>query len=718
MPRLTAKVKWSAGLIKIGLVWSEVQPMDASEKRYHREIEIERLWIATEQGKYVFFALLLLSVLLVFGLWDMASHKLLLTWFLLLTALNFLRWMVLRFLYRHKAVLAANIRQVKRFLVVSAGIIGLCWGTAAVWFLVPSQPANVMIITITLNIEVIGGILTWFCYLPAAMAILVPITLPLVSMLALEGGNVYIAISLILLLLALLSIKTSLNIAKMLNHALTLNFENAALRQESEEKSLMLETALENMGQGISMSDQDDQLRMWNRQFTNLLGEAGARVATNAKLSSLLEAADPPLLPKLEGSTEYRLRDGRVYEIRQARLSQGGRVITYADISDRIKREQALEKANAAKTRFLAAASHDLRQPIHALGLFFAELSDRVHSPETDSLIGQVDDSIDAINSMLNALLDISKLDAGVVKPSFTPVALGELFVRLQTEFQPIALENHNELHIRNTLATVNTDPEMLGRILRNLIGNALRYTQNGRIVVAARRRGEHIEIQVVDNGTGIPENQLEEIFVEFHQLQNPARDRRQGLGLGLAIVKLLGQLLHHEIKVASRPGRGSCFSITLPLNQNTPSLPQEGPLEKPYQPNDIFNGRHLLVLEDDVSVAEGMRGLLTRWGCCVMTAGSADEALEKLAAHKEKLDLMIIDYRLSDHVSGIEVARHLQAHIGYPAAVLIMTGDTWPDRLQEADASGFPLLHKPVQPAKLRSNLQYLLSKSDTQRT
>ena len=176
-----------------------------------------------------------------------------------------------------------------------------------------------------------------------------------------------------------------------------------------------------------------------------------------------------PLAVRSKGWTEYRLQDGQVYEIRQAELEQGGRVLTYTDITDLNKREQALEKArkeaeqaNTAKTRFLAAASHDLRQPIHALGLFFAELSDRVHSPETAMLIGQIEDSIAAINSMLNALLDVSKLDAGVVRPAKETVALSKLFARLQVEFQPIALENHNELRIRPTLAMVNSDPAML----------------------------------------------------------------------------------------------------------------------------------------------------------------------------------------------------------------------------------------------------------------
>jgi signal transduction histidine kinase/CheY-like chemotaxis protein len=691
--------------------------MEIMEKKFQKEIEIERLWIATEQGQYVFFALLFISLLLIFGLWDMASHRLLVIWFALLTTLNFVRWMVLSFFYKHKSVLTANIRQVKRFLLFSAALVGLCWGTAAFWFLVPSQPANVMIIAITLNIEVIGAVLTWFCYLPAAIAILVPIAMPLVYFLIQEGGKAYIATSLILSLLTILTFKSSINIAKMINHALNLNFENAALRKESEEKSLLLETALENMSQGISMSDQNDRLRMWNQQFTNILGETDTQVVTDAKLSSLLETADPPLILNTVGDAEYHRHNGKAYEIRQVRLNQGGRVLTYTDISDRIKRERALEKANAAKTRFLAAASHDLRQPIHALGLFFAELSDRVYSPETALVIGQIDDSIAAINSMLNALLDISKLDAGVVKPCFEPVHLGELFVRLQMEFQPIALENQNELYILPTAAIVNSDPAMLERMLRNLISNALRYTEKGRILVVARRRGQQLEIQVRDNGPGIPENQLEEIFVEFHQLQNPARDRRQGLGLGLAIVKLLGRLLYYDVKVKSRLGQGSCFSITLPAGYENVEAEPKLLTEKPTLINNVLAGRQVLVLEDDIAVLEGMRGLLTRWGCHVITAGTPEEAESKLAINEQSLDLLLIDYRLPDNVSGIEVARRLQLRLCYSVAVLILTGDTGPDRLREADASGYPLLHKPVQPAKLRSSMQYLLSKSsDTQ--
>jgi signal transduction histidine kinase len=613
--------------------------MATIEQKFHNEIEIERMWLASKQGEYIFFSILPLSTILVFVLWDSASHQLLLVWLFILTAINFFRWISLRFYHIHKSALIANIRQFKQILLTGSLFAGMWVGLGNVWFLDPSQPISILIISIFTIAVAVGAILSWFFYIPAVLAILLPLAGSLAVLLCLQNDKTSLALGLIFFLLLISGFVGSMKLGRMLNHALRLNFENVALRQESEEKSLLLETALENMGQGISMSGSDDGLRMWNRQFMELLGKAGAGVATNAKLSSLLNAADPPLQVCSEGATEYRLPNGQVYEIRQSELTQGGRVLTYTNISDLIKREQALEKArkeavqaNAAKTRFLAAASHDLRQPIHALGLFFAELSDRVYSPETALVIGQVEDSIAAINSMLNALLDVSKLDAGIVKPTIEPVALSELFARLQAEFQPIALENHNELRIRPALAIVNTDPTMLDRMLRNLIGNALRYTENGRILVAARRRGQNIVCHVLDTGSGIPEDQLDEIFVEFHQLQNPARDRRQGLGLGLAIVKRLSRLLHHDIKVTSQLGRGSCFSITLPFVHETADGASEPLTEKTSLINNSLAGCQVLVLDDDIAVLEGMRGLLTRWGCQVITAGSSTEAENKLA--------------------------------------------------------------------------------------
>jgi len=688
------------------------------ESIFQRDIEVERMWVAVEQGRFILLTIFPLVLILMYLLWDSTSREMLILWVLVFTAINIFRWLTLHFYHRNKEALIADVSKFKFIIMASSSLVGFWCGMGIFWIVDPSEPYNLMVICVFYIILCVGAIMAWFCYFPAVMAEMFLPGGPLSALLFLSGDKNNMAISLIIVLLIIVGMSNTKRLARMLDYALHLNFENALIRKEFEEKSLLLETALENMEQGISMSDKNDQLRMWNKQFTNLVGTAGEKVSTNADLSSILMAANPPFKIPSQGWLEYRSLNGQVYEVRQSKIEQGGRVITYTNISDLIKREQALEKArkdaeqaNAAKTRFLAAASHDLRQPIHALGLFFAALSDRVYTPETALVISQIDDSIAAISSMLNALLDVSKLDAGVVKPNIESFELTELFSRLQVEFQPIAIEKHNELHIRPTSTTVNTDPSMLDRILRNLIGNAIRYTKNGRILVAARPRGQNIEIRVMDTGSGIPEHQLEEIFVEFHQLQNPARDRRQGLGLGLSIVKRLAKLLHHPIKVSSRLGVGSCFSITLPSVQVTAETKTDQSNVITVNPSYSLESCQLLVLDDDPNILEGMNTLLTRWGCQVISASTPDEANEKLARNTQRLDVLIIDYRLADNVSGITAAKDLQNQLGYAVSVLIITGDTAPERLREADTSGFPLLHKPVQPAKLRSAIQHLVS-------
>jgi len=693
--------------------------MKTIEQTFHDEIEVERMRACTGQGALVFLSVLPFSCVLVFVLWEYASHSSLLIWFITLTFINLGRWIVLHIYnnrLREPNLELEIVPRVKLILLISGAINGLCWGTGDLLFIDPAQPYTLLIMSVAIYYIGVGSIMAWFGYIPAVLAFFVPVAVLLIVPLLLQGNNDSVGLGVLFLTTVFGGIFACVKVSRIYTSALHLNFENVLLRRESEEKSLLLETALENMGQGISMSDKEDRLRMWNKRFTNLLGAAGNKVATNIKMQAILNAADPPIKIQTNSHIEHRLTDGRVFEIRQTELQQGGRVITYTDISDLIKREKAVEQArkaaeqsNAAKTRFLAAASQDLRQPIHALGLFFAELSDRVQSVENNPLIAQVDDSITAINSMLNALLDVSKLDAGVVKPNIDNFSLTELFARLESEFMQIAAENHNQLRIRLTAATVCSDSAMLERMLRNLIGNALRYTKNGRVVVAARPRKNKVEIQVFDNGPGIPEDQLDEIFIEFHQLGNPARNRRQGLGLGLAIVKRQANLLQHDIKVISHPGRGCCFSITVPL---APALQIEADIkivDRRKKANSL-DGYTVLVLDDDIAVLKGMRGLLTRWGCQVITAATPSEAFDLLKAHQKKPECLIIDYRLPDYVSGIEVAKQLQESLAYPVSVLIITGDTGPERLREADASGYPLLHKPVQPAKLRSTLQYLL--------
>ena len=368
-----------------------------------------------------------------------------------------------------------------------------------------------------------------------------------------------------------------------------------------------------------------------------------------------------------------------------------------------------LEQANAAKSRFLAAASHDLRQPVHALGLLLATLADRVRDAHTAPLIEQIDAAVDAVDAMLNSLLDISKLDAGVVHPKVDAVDLAALLQRLRSEHEPVARLTGNRLRVRPTDAVALSDGAMLQRILANLVSNALRYTAGGDVLVAARKHGGLVRIDVYDTGPGIPGESLEDIFLEFHQLGNPERDRRRGLGLGLAIVRRLANLLGHQVKVRSVLGRGSRFSIILPRAgeaRRDAQMPAPAPA-----PRADLRGRRILVLDDEVSVLDAMRRLLERWGCEVVVAATPEEAEACIAAAAAPPDLLIVDYRLRRHASGIATIGRLCERAGTQIQALVVTGDTAPDRLREAEESGYPLLHKPVMPERLRSAIGALIN-------
>lgn len=687
--------------------------MNAIESKYQNQIEVERLWVTTALGKSVLF-LMLFALLIVVGLWDTESHQQLLAWFAFSSFSHLLRWSILNYYRSRKDRLAANVNRYKALVLLAGLVTSAGWVSCIVLFLDVSNPANVLFVCLPPIVQALGAMMGWFAYYPAVLSMSIPPGLALIIVL-LEGGLQFWAAALTISILPLLSYVYTLKFSDMLDHALKLSFENAALRQESEEKSTLLETALENMGQGIAMSDERDGLRTWNKRFGQLLASVGCQARSGANLAQLLSSATPPLPISEQGTTQYRLPDGSVYEILQVALARGGRVLTFTDVSHSIKRERALEsargeaeQANAAKTRFLASASHDLRQPIHALGLFFGELSEQVRDEDTALLIDRIDDSIAAVNSMLNALLDISKLDAGVVEPQVLACYPVDIFGRLNVEFQPLASENRDRIRFRPCRHRVETDPAMLERMLRNLVGNALKYTENGRVLIGTRLRGSYVEIQVIDTGCGIPADQLEEIFVEFYQLHNPWRNRQQGLGLGLAIVKRLARLLDHPLQVRSVLGKGSCFSIRLPVASKTPIRAQPG-ISPLLMSTTALHGKQILLLDDDASVLQGMSGLLSRWGCKVTAVASFPEAVQALANNESAVDLLITDYRLAENLSGIEVARELKCRIDYPFEVLVITGDTAPERLREADISGFPLLHKPVHPAKLRATLQHL---------
>jgi CheY-like chemotaxis protein len=248
----------------------------------------------------------------------------------------------------------------------------------------------------------------------------------------------------------------------------------------------------------------------------------------------------------------------------------------------------------------------------------------------------------------------------------------------------------------------------MLQRILGNLVSNALRYTSHGRVLVCARARGQSVRIDVYDTGPGIPAEALDDIFLEFHQLGNPERDRRKGLGLGLAIVKRLTSLLDHRIEVRSIVGKGSRFSVTLPVSAQS-GRQLDSRMSAQRSGTDVAGSR-ILVLDDETSVLDAMRQLLESWGCEVATVANPEEAEAHVASAPESVDLLIVDYRLRRHASGIETIARLREKAGRAIPALVVTGDTGPDRLREAQQSGYPLLHKPVAPARLRATMLELL--------
>ncbi|PWC37518.1 ATP-binding protein [Azospirillum sp. TSO35-2] len=357
------------------------------------------------------------------------------------------------------------------------------------------------------------------------------------------------------------------------------------------------------------------------------------------------------------------------------------------------------ERANAAKTHFLAAASHDLRQPVQSLVLLTSALAIRLGDHPAASLVGSIEASMDALCRLLDAILDVSKLDAGTVSPTVQTVSLGAIFERLEGEYRLRAAEKGIAFRSVPNSLTLCADPALLERIIRNLVENALRYTDHGRILLGCRRSAKGLRIQVYDTGIGIPQEHLERIFHEFYQVSNPTRDRGKGLGLGLAIVDRLARLLGYRVHVASWPGKGSCFTLEI----SDPALPSTaGPAadETAELPPDPGRGM-ALVIDDDPLVREGLTLLIEDFGWRAIAADSAADALRLLGESSPSPDLVIADYRLEAGATGLEAIRAVEALLkerGRPQPLcVVLTGDTAPQRIADAEASGYRILHKPI---------------------
>lgn len=416
-------------------------------------------------------------------------------------------------------------------------------------------------------------------------------------------------------------------------------------------------------------------------------------------LNRELEAtiAEQQRIAALLAESESRVRTANL-ELEQRVSDQTAELRTAMAKAERASSEAL--RADRAKSKFLAAASHDLRQPVQSLVLLLSVIKRQLpDTPTAAEAVRLAQDSVNSLTGMLAGILDLSRLDAHVIAPTVSSVDLGEFVNRLACEYRPRAVACGLVLRFAPRAFQTSTDAALLERILRNLIENALRYTAKGGILIGLRQRGDRVRVDVIDTGIGIPAAQQTEIFEEFRQLNNSARDSSKGLGLGLAIVARLARLLDAEVQVCSRLDRGSRFSLLLPLDRSAPVvLPVKPTLDDP--------GGRVLVIEDNVNLRASYDFMLCDWGYETLSTASGEEALDRAALENWRIDAIIADHRLGPGLTGVAAVMEIARRAGRSIPTMIVTGDTAADRLTEVSSSGFALLHKPVDPNELRRAL------------
>jgi two-component system CheB/CheR fusion protein len=402
-------------------------------------------------------------------------------------------------------------------------------------------------------------------------------------------------------------------------------------------------------------------------------------------------------------------------------------VITFADITMRTRASDALgvakrqaEQANIAKTRFLAAASHDLRQPLQTLSLVRGMLARKIKENKTAealALVGRLDDMLDAMTGMLDTLLDINQIEAGIVRAETVTFPINDLLNRLHNDFAYHATEQNIALHVVPCSLMVRSDPRLLEQMVRNLLSNALKYTNEGTVLLGCRRHAGSLSIEVRDTGIGIPAKELEAIFEEYHQIGNDARERSRGLGLGLPIVRRLGNLLGHRVGVRSRLGQGSVFSIDVARPTGGATLTSRGAdtrAEKPAAADQPL-GSAILVVEDDLELCELLAQVLTEDGYRVATAHDGVAAINMVARGTFRPDLVLADYNLPKGMNGTELTTRLREGLGRDIPIIILTGDISTSTLREIAARNYVQLNKPVTPTELADVIRRLLTASRT---
>ena len=367
------------------------------------------------------------------------------------------------------------------------------------------------------------------------------------------------------------------------------------------------------------------------------------------------------------------------------------------------------ERANLSKTKFLAAVSHDLLQPLNAARLFTSSLLEHSFGPKAEGLVRSVSTSLDDVENLLGTLVDISKLDAGVIKPDIMAFDLRDLLNNIAREFRQMALAEGLTLDFVPSSAIVESDSQLLARILRNFLTNAIRYTGTGRILLGCRRHREHVLLQVWDTGPGIPEDKLTEIFQEFKRIRPAGSQPDKGLGLGLAIVDKISRMLGHEVTVSSIEGKGSVFSVKVPVGRLLPKQPTADD-DRAVSNHGGLGGARIWVIDNDHAICQGMQTLLEGWDCQVVSAVSLGDLERQLDPAKSPVDLILADYHLDNDENGVDVVAEINGRRHCPAPVVMITANYTNELKQHIRELGHVLMNKPVKPLKLRSALNHLL--------
>lgn len=521
----------------------------------------------------------------------------------------------------------------------------------------------------------------------------------------------------------------------------------------------LLESTLDNMSQGVSVVDQGLRLVGWNRRYVELMDYSEGTLYIGKPIADLIQLnvrrglindhknEIQKRLDHLRSGKNYRYErqwlGGKVLEIRGNPIPGGGYVTTFTDIAHfkDIENELQLinetleqrvqqrthelskantelegarlgaEEANLSKTRFLAAASHDLLQPMNAASLFVSILRQQQEGSddEQSQLVKRIDRSLKASEQLLSALLDISKLDSGMYDPEPEAISVSELFEQLRRRFKALAGSHNLVLRIHPVDHVIYSDRNLLYRILQNFLANAIHYTERGGVLLGCRLRGDHLQISVWDTGIGIEDSEVKAIFQEFHRLDYARRLDEKGLGLGLAICDRIARMLGHQINVSSRPGHGSCFSVTVPIargdQKQLPERPVAVQVETAHMKDLV-----VLCVDNEPDILEAMNLLLDRWGCpAVMLAETQAQAAQQVLMHGTP-DFVLVDYHLNDQSNGLQVMEHLDKILGTQLPAIVITADRSNELEELVKDKNYGLLRKPIRPAALRALMNNML--------